>query len=122
MFALFLPIQVVRISTAASSRSYTIEKATSEVRFLCGQEAHVIGGSAIVFGTRSSDLILLDRQWAGYNFFGQRLIPVFRPTHMVVPRERSEAEFAVDARDGAWGMGSLRSWHTSYHSPLLRRG
>ena len=104
--AVLLPTQFMAIGMAASQLSYTMQDVTGAVRSLIGQDARVVDGSAFVLGTRSHNLILLDRRWAGYRFYGKGLIPSFRPTHVALSGECSEAEFAWSTKDELSGWGS----------------
>jgi hypothetical protein len=58
-----------------------------------------VDGSALVFGTGSHNLILLDRRMTGYPFFGRRFLPSFRPTHLVLSRACTETQFAQEANE-----------------------
>ena len=104
--AALLPAQLWALGTAASRFSYTMMDGTAKVRSVLGTEARVIDGSAFVLGTRSRNLILLDRRWAGYDFYGKNLIPSFRPTHIAVSGEASEADLAAYSEKSLSGWGS----------------
>jgi hypothetical protein len=113
MLAAFLPIQFVTVALGASRLSYTIQESTSELRSLIGQEARAIDGSVLVFGTQDRNLILSDRRWAGYGFYGKELIPSFQPTHMAFPHRMFGGRVCTESARRAFGMGSLRSWNAS---------
>ncbi len=105
LVALLLPFQLVAIGREANRLSYTIEEATAELKARIGEEARVIDGFTLVFGTRNRYLVLLDRRRSGYGFFGKRLVPTYRPTHVAIGGECSEADFALKARDELSGWG-----------------
>ncbi len=107
LLIVILPIQLIAIGATASRVTYTLEGATAELNARIGEGARVIDGFTLVFGTRDHYLVLLDRRWAGYSFFGQRLIPNFQPTHVAVDGECSEADFAVKARIKLAGWGNI---------------
>jgi hypothetical protein len=116
VFALLLPIQLIAIGNEARRVSYTIDDATAKLAARIGADARVIEGYPLVFGTKSRYLTILDRRWAGYNFFGSGLVPFFRPTHVAVTGECTEADFALKAKEklGGWGSyvpGTLRVYH-----------
>ncbi len=106
MVAALLPAQLWSIGTAASRSSYTMQEVTARFRSLLGPDVRVVDGSAFVLGTPGRNLIMLDRQWAGYVFYGKALIPSFRPTHLAVAGQTAEADFAAYADDRLSGWGS----------------
>jgi Dolichyl-phosphate-mannose-protein mannosyltransferase len=102
---IFLPLQSLRIARAASGLSFSLKHACEQAHCLVGDESRVVDGSALVFGTKSRNLILLDRRWAGYPFFGRRSLPSFRPTHVALGGEHSEIQFAQATRELLSGRG-----------------
>jgi hypothetical protein len=100
-----LPLQILMIARAASGLSFSLKRACEQAHCLIGDESRVVDGSALVFGTKSRNLILLDRRWAGYPFFGKRSLPSFRPTHVTLGGEHSEIQFARATRELLSGRG-----------------
>jgi hypothetical protein len=119
-----LPFQVLSITQAATRRSFSLKQAGERVQDLIGDEARVVNGSALVFGTRSRNLIMLDRRWAGYPFFGKRYIPSFRPTHVMLPGGHSEIQFAQETRKmlSGWGRYAPGTLHIFRFCPDGRDG
>jgi hypothetical protein len=102
-----LPVQLYRIGLDATSRSFTLTRAGAKARSVIGDDARVVDGSGLIMGTGCRNLILLDRRWvsAGCPYFGYAFIPSFRPTHLTIPYECTESQFAEETRrilDG-WG-------------------
>lgn len=106
-----LPIQLTRVARTVLQREYTMRQAGQQVAALLGDQGRVVNGSALVFGTSCRSLILLDRRWCGYPFFGRGLFPSFNPTHLASSGELGEAEFAQHLRslqvDWEYVPGSL---------------
>lgn len=104
---ILLPLQLYRVGLDATRLSFTLAQAGAKAQSLIGDDARVVDGSGLIMGTRSRNLILLDRRWVGpgYPFFGRALIPSFRPTHLTVSGACTESEFAkatLERLDG-WG-------------------
>ncbi len=103
--ALGLPFQMITIAGDTSRLSFTLRDTSRQVRKLLGGQARVIDGSALVFGTRCRSLILLDRRWAGYSYFGKAYVPSFGPTHLFISGKRTATEFDQEARQLLFGWG-----------------
>ena len=94
LVAVLLPAQFWAIGNAASHLSYTMKEVATKVQSLLGPESRVIDELAFILKTKCCNLIMLDRRWAGYHFYGKALIPSFRPTHVAVSGQAPEADFA----------------------------